>query len=106
VDTPGTSDDTDYIHIALLSPLCISYPAHSCALPGESNIVSPYVCIAGICAAFYILSDPLRVAAALIAYNLSSVFFVGCGVVARLPHNHLTTLLPALEQSHPGDPPL
>jgi hypothetical protein len=27
------------------------------------------------------------------------VFFVGCGVVARLPHNHLTTLLPALEQS-------
>jgi hypothetical protein len=29
--------------------------------------------------------------------------FVGCGAVVGLPHNHLTTLLPALERSQNYD---
>ena len=86
MDTPGTFDDTGYIHIALLSRLCISYPAHSCALPDASNIVSLCVGNVGICAAFYILLDPLLVAAALIAYNLLPVSVFGSGAVGTPPH--------------------
>jgi hypothetical protein len=52
-----------------------------------------------ISSAFHIGSVQLLVKVASIAYNLSIVLCVGCGAVAKLPHNHLTTLLPALEQS-------
>jgi hypothetical protein len=52
-----------------------------------------------ISSAFHTWLAQLLVKVFSIAYNMFIVLFLGCGAVARLPHSHLTTLLPILEQS-------
>ena len=74
------------------------YPRSSYSLLAVGYSASPGILAGDISLGIQIGSVQLLVESGSGACQCASLF-VGCGAVVGLPHNHLTTLLPALERS-------